>query len=175
MQHIKAVAVLVVTSTCFTLAQAQSLYPLSTHYYAEVGLLATDIKDNGPTYNPNSMRLLVGKPLDRNLAIEGMYAFTVNSENQPGVDAKSSYYGIGLKPQMGLSDNTDLFARIGYARSYVTGSPAGEKTLSDWMYSIGVQTKFTQDIYGQLDYTTYLHREGVSANAVGFSVGMRFY
>ena len=175
MQHIKTLAVLFVTSTSLTLAQAQSLYPLSTNYYAEVGILATAIKDNGPTYNPNSMRLLVGKPLNRNLAIEGMYAFTVSSENQPGFDAKSSYYGIGLKPQIALSDNTDLFARIGYARSYVTASTAGEKTFSDWMYSVGVQTKFTQDVYGQLDYTTYLHRDGLSANALGFSVGIRFY
>ena len=175
MQHIKAIATLALTCACFTAVQAQALYPMSTHYYAEAGLMAMSLKDNGPTYNPHTMRLLVGKPLNQNLAIEGMYAFTVNSDNQTRFDAQSSHYSIGLKPNMGLNDSTDLFARIGYARSYVTASAAGEKTLSDWMYSVGVQTKFTQDVYGQLDYTTFLHREGLSANAIGFSLGMRFY
>jgi len=175
MKYIGPLLTLALTGLSLSTALAQSPYPMATDYYAELGLSALEIKDNGPSYNPTGMRLILGKNLNPHLAVEGIYAFTVSSENEPGFNAKSSHYSIGLKPKVSLNASTDLFARLGYARSYITGSVNGAKSVSDWTYGLGVQTKFTESVYGQLDYTSYADREGAIARAVGFSVGMRFY
>jgi opacity protein-like surface antigen len=175
MKPLTTLTALSLAGVCLSSAQAQTFYPLATDYYAEAGLVAMELKDNGQSYNPNSMRLIAGKTLNRNLSLEGMYAFTINSDNQPNFDAKSTHYGIALKPYISINENTEVFARAGYGRSHVTASASGEKSLSDWSYAIGVQTKFTPDIYGQLDYTNFVHKDGAWAQGIGFSVGMRFY
>ena len=171
---IPCISALVLTTVCLTAANAQNFYPATSNYYAEVGVAATELKENNQTYNPNSMRLVVGKNLNRNFAVEGIYAFTINSDNQPTFDAKSDHYGISIKPQIEINENTDLFMRVGYGRSNVTSSANGEKSASDWIYAIGIQTKFTSDLYGQLDYTNYLHKDGVSVQGIGFSLGIRY-
>lgn len=175
MKPLAPLVALSLTAACLTSANAQNFYPMATDYYAEAAVSAMELKENGQTYSPNAMRLIVGKTLNRNLSVEGMYAFTVNSDNQPSFDAKSDHYGISLKPQISINDNTDVFARVGYGRSNVTSSASGERSISDWSYAIGVQTKFTSDVYGQLDYTNYLHKDGVWVQGIGFSLGMRFY
>jgi hypothetical protein len=175
MKYLAPLVALSLTTACLTSANAQNFYPIATDYYAEASLSAMELKENGQTYSPNAMRLIMGKTLNRNLSVEGMYAFTVNSDNQPNFDAKSNHYGISLKPQISINDNTDVFARVGYGRSNVTSSASGEKSISDWSYAIGAQTKFTADVYGQLDYTNYLHKDGVGVQGIGFSLGMRFY
>jgi len=171
---ISRICALAASITCLTSVNAQNFYAANSSYYAEVGLSPMELKEDNQNYHPNSMRLIVGKNLNRNFAIEGFYQFTIDSDNQPRFDAKSNHYGIALKPQIGMNESTDLFMRVGYGRSNVTSSVNGEKSASDWMYAVGIQTKFTPDVYGQLDYTNYLHKDGLSVQGVGISLGMRY-
>jgi opacity protein-like surface antigen len=155
-------------------AQAQTIFPSETDYYFEVGLVPMEIRENGQTYKPTGMRLILGKNLNRNLAFEGMYAFTVSSDKQPAFDAKSEQYSLSFKPKVGINDHTDAFVRIGYGSSNVTSSIQGSRRITDWSYGIGLQTKINPDLTGQLDYMTYLNKDGLWVRGVGFSLGMRF-
>lgn len=156
--------------------QAQTtLYPNNVGYYAEFGYSALDLKvDGGETSTPQIARVIVGKELHKNLAIEAMYATTVSRDRKATYSGEYTGYGLMLKPKMALSDSTELFARLGWARSDVTASAAGATTGSDMLSGAGIQTKFTPNILGQVDYTNYFHRSGIRAQGWGISLGVLF-
>ena len=156
--------------------QAQTaLYPANSGYYAELGYSAVDLKvDGGETSTPQIVRVIVGKELHKNLAVEGMFATTASRDNKATYSGEFTSYGLMLKPKMALTDSTELFARGGWARSDVTASAAGATTGSDFIYGVGIQTKFTPTVFGQIDYTNYFHRSGIKAEGLGISVGMHY-
>jgi hypothetical protein len=165
---------LALSAVTWTGAQAQTIYPSTTDYYFEVGLVPMEIRESGQIYKPTGMRLILGKNLNSNLAFEGMYAFSLSTDKQPTFDAKSDQYGLFFKPKIVISDATDVFARIGYGSSSVTSSAQGSKTISDWTYGLGIQTRFNSDLFGQLDYMTYANKDGLWVRGVGLSLGLRF-
>jgi hypothetical protein len=157
-------------------ASAQSMMH-DSDYYGEIGYTPLNIDGAGVTYKPDVARFVIGKDLNSNLSIEGMYSTTVSKDSYNGSTVSYSGYGLYLKPKMEVTNDTEVFARVGYARSEFKSSGAGFSSStsdSDVSYGLGIQTKFTKEIYGQLDYMNYYSKDNVKAKGFNVSVGTRF-
>lgn len=148
-------------------------------YYGEVGYLALNLKNrnNGFDATPNLAQVTFGKEIDKNLSAEGSYAFTVSKDSSvvsgTNYTAKASAFGVSLKPKMEITKDVEAFARIGAIHSkYVDEASSVSKTKL--AYGIGIQTQFTKDVYGQVDYMNYYKQDGLSAKGFTISVGTRF-
>jgi len=156
-------------------ASAQSMS--NQGYYGEVGYTPISISGGGLTFKPKLARLVVGKDIHENLSVEGMYGATVSKDNYQGVDVSANAYGIFLKPKMEIAKDTEVFARVGWVHSEIKGSWGGgsaSSSGSDASYGLGIQTKFTKDFYGQLDYMNYYDKNGTTSKGFTVSVGTRF-
>lgn len=158
-------------------ASAQSMS--NQGYYGEVGYTSSNIKNdnNGFAITPKLMRLTVGKELDKNLAVEGTYAFTTSKDSAVvgGVKytGKESFYGAYLKPKMEVAKDVEAFARIGALHTKFEDE-SGSLSKTKLAYGIGMQAQFTKDVYGQVDYMNYYKQDGLSAKGFTVSVGTRF-
>ena len=157
-------------------AQAQAiLYPSDVGYYGEVGYSPIELKvDGGITSHPDTMRFIVGKEIHENWAVEAMYTATVSDDKKTLFAGKTNNFGISLKPKVALTNDTELFARLGMTHSHITASESGEKNTDHFSYGVGLQTKFTSSVYGQVDYMNYYHKDGIRVQGYGVSVGYRF-
>lgn len=146
-------------------------------FYGEAGYSLFSINGSGDTYKPKLARVVVGKDIHENLSVEGMYANTLSKGSTNGTAISISNYGIYLKPKMEVAKDTEVFARVGWSRSAVkatTSNTSESSSDSDGSYGLGVQTKFTKDVYGQVDYMSYYSKDGVSIKGFTVSVGTRF-
>lgn len=151
-------------------------------YYGEIGYTTAHLKNdkNGFSINPKLARLIVGKEFDKNLAVEGAYAFTTSKDsdvvNGVKYTGKVSSYGIYLKPKMEIAEDIEVFARIGALHTEYSEYSGGKSTANKnrLSYGIGIQAKLTKDIYGQVDYMNFYKQNGVTANGFTISVGTRF-
>ena len=159
-------------------ASAQSMHK-DSGYYGEIGYTAMSLKNsnNGFDATPKLARFMVGKDINDNLSVEGMYGTTVSKGNSLGVDTSVDTYGIFLKPKMEVAKDTEIFARVGWVHlkeketlNGVSVSSSG----SDAGYELGIQTKFTKDVYGQLDYMNYYDKNSGTAKGFTVSIGTRF-
>lgn len=158
-------------------ASAQSMS--NQGYYGEVGYLALNLKNdnNGFDATPKLARVTFGKEIDKNLAVEGSYAFTVSKDSSvvggTNYTAKATAFGVSLKPKMEIAKDVEAFARIGATHSNYEdeGSSVSKTKLA---YGIGMQAQFTKDVYGQVDYMNYYKQDGISAKGFTISVGTRF-
>ena len=148
-------------------------------YYGEIGYTTTHFKNdkNGFSIKPKLARLIIGKEFDKNLAVEGAYAFTTSKDSDVvgsvKYTGKVSSYGVYLKPKMEIAEDVEAFARIGALHTEYSDE-AGTANKNRLSYGIGMQAKLTKDIYGQVDYINYYKQNGVTANGFTISVGTRF-
>jgi opacity protein-like surface antigen len=174
--HISRVLTLsLLTSLIAFSAHAQ--YRQSAEYgmYGEVGYAPIDINsDAGGTSTPKAVRFIVGKDINPNLSIEGMYITTMSKDGRTGYDGNISNYGVSLKPKTALTANTELFARAGWGHSDITASIAGARAGEDFTYGVGLQTNITKTVYAQVDYMNYYLKDGLSAKGYTLSLGTRF-
>jgi opacity protein-like surface antigen len=170
-----------------TAAQAQSVAPWS----AELGYSALSVRDgaNGLKWNPSTLRAVVGYDLHRNLAIEGLAAFGVDSDastnptglNTVRLEVRQSY-GLFLKPRLQLDDRTEVFGRLGWTETTVIGSSTSQagvtnsqkRRLNDGAWGAGVNYRFATKAYVGLDYMNSYEKDGIKVDAVTVSVGTRF-
>jgi hypothetical protein len=169
------VALLAVLATGAVSAQSMS----NQGYYGEVGYTALNIKNdsNGFDITPKLARLIVGKEINKGLAVEGTYAFTASKDsavvNGTKYTGKASMFGAYLKPKFEISQDVEVFARVGalHTKYEDEGSSFSKTKLS---YGIGMQTQFTKDVYGQVDYMSYGKQDSVTTKGFTVSVGTRF-
>ena len=172
----RLLAACLLTTLGATTVQAQtSMYPSDVGYYGEIAYTPIELKvDGGEPSKPEPIRFIVGKELHKNWAIEAMYTTTFAKDHMVGFDGHITNYGISLKPKIGLTENTELFARLGVTHSNITAAAGNHRSSGDFSYGVGLQTKFTPAIYGQLDYMHYHHKDGIRVQGYGVSVGYRF-
>lgn len=182
MKKLKHIAMAMTALTIAGAAGAQTM--TDSGYYAEIGYTPLEIKFDGDSSSvkPNLVRLIVGKDVHENLAIEAMVATTVakDTQNIQGTEIKTSAtaYGLYLKPKVALTKDTELFARLGFANTKTklevnTGESATGNDSSA-SYGIGITTKFSKDVYGGLDYVTYYSKDGTNISGLTASIGVRF-
>jgi opacity protein-like surface antigen len=164
-------------SLCAASTAIADSYTKDSAYYAQVGYTPLSVSDENSKYKPKLARFTVGKDIHENLSVEAMYAATVSKDNQQDSNISSSGYGVFLKPKVEIAKDTELFGRIGWFKSTLkatSGDLSETASGSDTSYGLGVQTKFTDSLYGQVDYMNYYHKNGVTSKAVSFSIGTRF-
>lgn len=169
------VALLVVVAT--GTVSAQSMFNQS--YYGEVGYLALNVKNdkNGFDATPKLARVTFGKEIDKNLSVEGGYAFTVSKDSSvvggTKYNAKATTFGVSLKPKMEIIKDVEVFARIGATHSKYEDE-ASSVSKTKLAYGVGVQAQLTKDVYGQVDYMNYYKQDSVTTKGITVSVGTRF-
>lgn len=156
------------TFALFNAAHAQD-------YYGEIGLTPIHLKSEvGDISHPQTIRFLFGMDVHENLAVEALYLTTYSKDSRPGFDAKSTHYGVVLKPKYAITSETIAFARFGVAHANFTASSEGSRTGLDLTYGVGLQTNLSKSLYGQIDYMNYYDKNGQSSKGYTLSVGTRF-
>jgi hypothetical protein len=87
-----------------------------------------------------------------------MAGMTIAKATIQSAKVSDNFLGIYLKPFVNLSGDTMAFARVGYAsHSGKSEKPSGNFTwsTSNPSYGVGLQTQFTKDVYGAIDYMDY--------------------
>lgn len=179
----KTLTALLLAGLCATGAQAQSLK--NDGWYGEVGYLGMKLtNDIGASGTPKLVRLTVGKEVMKNLAVEGMLGLTVSKSTYVDQKESDTLSALYVKPHWEIAPGTDVFVRAGlahnaYKATYIDdGSSASQYSMNKFSYGLGVQTQFTKEIYGALDYmyygkysdsTLYMKHTGFTA-----SIGYRF-
>lgn len=160
-----------------TSASAQSMS--NQGYYGEVGYTSLNIKnaDNGIEVTPKLARFIVGKEIDKNLSVEGTYAFTASKDSATldgtKYTAKATMYGMYLKPKFEIAKDVEAFARIGAIHTkYEDEGSSLSKTKAS--YGLGIQAQFTKDVYGQVDFMNYYKKDSITGKGFTVSVGTRF-
>ena len=159
-------------------ASAQSMSK-DSGYYGEIGYTALNIKNdnNGFDATPKLARFIIGKEIDKNLSVEGSYAFTVSKDSSvvggANYTTKATAFGVSLKPKMEITKDVEAFARIGATHSKYEDE-ASSVSKTNLTYGVGMQAQFTKDVYGQVDYMNYYKQDGITAKGFTVSVGTRF-
>lgn len=153
-------------------AGATSAQTTAKEFYVEGGLLGLKAKNdnNGYSATPKLVRVVAGKEINQNLAVEGMAGLNLSKDD----GSSGSTVGAFLKPKMEVSKDIEVFARVGAARTKLKGDDGSSATISKAAYGVGAQVQFTKDVYGQVDYMNYGKKDSVTANGFTFSVGTRF-
>jgi outer membrane immunogenic protein len=133
------------------IAQAQA------QVYGNIGYASVAVEDADVTLGLIQGRL--GIQMTPNFAIEGEAGFGISDDTIAGVDIEMKYevgaYIVGKAP---ISENFDIFARLGYV-SYEVEASAGGVTAtdsgSDAAYGVGVQGFFTPNDGIRADWTSY--------------------
>lgn len=154
----------------------------SKDFYVEGGLTPMKISEPGLSVTPVVARVVLGKTINNNLAVEGVYAFTAAkdslTEQNTNIDIGVSGYGVYLKPKYEVAPGTEVFARIGYTSSKFTASAGNVSvtsgTYNSVSYGVGAQTEINKDWYAQADYMMFSKKDGTTTKGLGVSVGYRF-
>ncbi len=173
MKKLHLIATAALAALCATGAQAQSRMA-ENGYYGEIGYSSVDVTGAGGGATPQTLRFLVGTELNKGLGLEALYLTTVSKESRVGYDASVRGLGIFVKPKMALTENTEVFARLGAMRADITAGTGGSRTGTDFAYGLGIQSNFSKTMYGQLDYMQSYDKDGVSAKGYTLSLGTRF-
>jgi len=174
----RVLASLVLVATA-GLASAQTA---AKDFYVEGGLVPMKLSDDVLHATPVVARVTLGKDINENLAVEGVYAFTAAKDGatlaNTNVDIGVSGYGLYLKPKFTVAKDTEVFARVGYTSAKATASSGRVSVTSDTMnsfsYGVGLQVSLNKDWYAQGDYTVFSKKDGLTAKGFGVSVGYRF-
>lgn len=143
-----------------SIAVLPSFAQAQTSVYGSVGYAVVDL-DGGDL---GAVQGRVGARFNPYVGVEGEAAFGVKDEEAtiaPGVTGKLelnhqvAVYGVGFLP---LSENADLFARIGYGTAEFEASllgTSGSENLDAWAFGVGGQYFFDGKNGVRVDYTRH--------------------
>jgi Outer membrane protein beta-barrel domain len=169
-------------------AQAQTQTQVPSKLYGEIGYAAIGLDANDGVDNikarPGAITGVIGYQLHPNVAVEGFLGLGLTKDeidlngSPSGVDAKiNNTYGFFIKPGVKVTDNVELFARLGYLRTKLTLS-AGGVSVSDTdtgaAYGLGVNLNLSKTSYVQANWMSYYKEDGVKARGVALAYGVRF-
>ncbi|MFZ5670094.1 MAG: outer membrane beta-barrel protein [Pseudomonadota bacterium] len=127
------------------LAQAQSVY-------GNLGYASVDV-------DPVSLGAVQGRlgvRVNDNFAVEGEAAFGVAGDDIAGVDVDlDNEFGAFLVVLAPVGENTDIFARAGFASAEVDAGPLGSTSDDGGAYGVGIQHFFGENDGFRFDYTHY--------------------
>lgn len=144
------------------LAQAQSVY-------ANIGYTSVDV-------DPVTLGAIQGRlgvRVNNHFAVEGEAAFGVADDDIGGIDVSlDNEFGAFLVLLAPVGENTDLFARAGFASAEVDAGALGSVSDDGAAYGVGVQHFFTDNDGFRFDYTRFDF--GGDADAWGVSYVRKF-
>ena len=161
-------------------AWAQSDMSMATNNsYLEIGYMQLDVKGEGLEAKPSLVRINAGADVASNLAVEGILALSA-SEDSPTFNGQptaasvkvNNMFGLYLKPHVNVTDNFEVFGRLGYINTKASISALGVN-LSDKAdgksYGLGASLKLTKSASLTGDYMVY---DDSDTNAL--TMGLRY-
>jgi opacity protein-like surface antigen len=152
--------------------------------YGEAGYTIGKYTESGNEFQPSAFRLLVGKKINANLAVEGLAAFGVNggTKNISGSEIKvqaDSLVGVYLKPSFQVTPSLEVFGRVGYAKGELTatntGTGASVKGNGDGAsYGVGASYALTPKVSVNADYMMYVSKSNAEYSGVTIGLGYKF-
>lgn len=156
--------------------------------YGEIGYAATSVKSEnaGGVFKakPGIVTGFVGYQFHPNVAVEGFLGLGAKSSEvkwdgaATGAKLKiNNSLGVFVRPSVKVSDEVELFARLGYLHSKLTLSDAsGSESDTDngVAYGLGGNVYLSKTSYLQLNWTNYYKKDGVKIDGIGLAYGMRF-
>ena len=186
--HIVALSVALSVALASAGAFAQSKSNVDAPYI-ELGYASAQYNSDGipGLSNANQLRITLGKNMSENFAIDGVYATDTNDSSTTALASTvgtvnfklTSSYGVHIKPKMMISDAVELFARLGYFSQKSTDSRPAVNTNVDsngtsLSYGLGASLKFSQNVYGSLDWMQMYKKDGLDIKGMGLSIGYKF-
>lgn len=157
-------------------------------FYGEVGYVIVTAKDvssnNIGTFKPSGAWLTLGNVIVDNLAVEGYLVEGLSSDaiavgNAKADIALKTSYGVGLRPFVHLTDDLELYGRLGSMRTKsqstvsFNGQSVSESSSSTrTIYGIGLAYKLTNTTKLVADYVKFSNKEDTRTSSM--SVGVRF-
>lgn len=167
-----------------TAAMAQS----TGNLYGEAAYAMVTTKDtssvNLGSFDLTAARLTLGTVVTNNLAVEGFLSQGLSSDSKVisgvNVDIKAKTgYGFAVRPFVNLTNQIELFGRIGSIRNEVEATvSANGRSLStsdkttNTIYGAGVAYKFDKNMTAVVDYTKLSNKNDTKTSMV--AIGVRF-
>ncbi|HEX8987543.1 MAG TPA: outer membrane beta-barrel protein [Rhodocyclaceae bacterium] len=127
------------------------------------GESSTDI--NGGSSRDTSYKLFAGYDFNRNWAVEGAYA-DLGKPGYPQGDARETAWYVAGKGALPISQQFDLFAKLGATRN--KRDLGGDNSRTDLLAGIGAEYKFNKQVGLRLEYEDF-GKFGDNGNGIGSS------
>jgi opacity protein-like surface antigen len=184
----KILALAVIAAACSTTVFAQKTGTL----YGEAAYSMVTFKDTSQdgigTLKPTAGRFTLGTVVMDNVAVEGFMqqglsdsTKAINANTNVQLEMKSGY-GFAVRPFLNLSNETELFGRIGSMRqeaafkatSISNGTVLANETnkSTNTLYGAGIAYKISDDMKAVVDYTKLNKKDNVDLSIV--SIGLRY-
>jgi len=157
---------------------------MSSNMYGELGYNMIEIEDNrlgGFSSDNDALSAIVGYRFHPNVSGELFLGTGIGSEDNTvgGANVRSkvsSSYGLFVRPSFMVSDQFEVFGRVGFLRSRLSLNGPGVSSVSGTSpaYGVGANWHFSPNMYGQLAYTSFYDRNDTQAQGVTLGLGMRF-
>jgi hypothetical protein len=180
MQAITKLISITVLATAASCASAQ-WYGELTHVSATTKYSSSNTNIES---NPKSIGAYIGYQLNDNFAAEGLIGTGIGgtdvkvngaSQNNP-VTAKTDYlYGAFVKAKNNLSEEVEVFGRLGYLEGKTTSSntSASSSTVKgDWAYGLGTNYHVNKKTYVSASWMNLHNKDSVKST--GWTIGLGF-
>jgi opacity protein-like surface antigen len=164
-------------------AHAQTQTPANP-WYGELAYAPVKIKEAGATDGTaKNLRGILGYELHPNVALEGLLSLGVGDAsvtvNGDPVDTRvNRVVGLYVKPKVAVSQDIELFARLGYARTKITSTSStgdsGSGSESDMSYGLGAAYRINDRWSAVVDYMRYHDKDGVRLQGLSAGLRLRF-
>lgn len=156
--------------------------------YAEIGYtqLNVNITDGVDSlkFSPVAFSGVLGYQLMPNVALEGFLGLGADGGRVKYNGVKTSIkgqvknaLGVFVRPSFAVSDNLNLFARVGWVRSELelsTSSASLSLRDNDVAYGFGANFSLSKNSYVQASWMNYFKKDGFKADGFTVAYGHRF-
>ena len=166
-------------------AQAQSVVYTEATY-----LLLSATSHASPsgttTSDGKAAAAIVGYQLNENLSLEGMVASGLSSadvklngttQTNPVTQKLDLAYGAYVRAKTTLTNDVEIFARVGRSGWHTTASTASASSSShlyDWMYSAGLNYNINKSTYLTGGWASIYNKSSTKTDGYSLGIGFRF-
>lgn len=177
---IRFLSVTAVLATAAAAAQAQ------VYVEGSVAALTAKESSNGiqTQSKPSNFSGLVGYKVHPNVDVEGYLglgagkANTTENGKDNGEEFKvKSSFGVFVKPKVMVSNELELFARVGYLENKfntISQNATYKTTNGSFAYGVGANYYFDKRTYVTGSYMNYNNKDGFKVNGLSVGVGYKF-
>ena len=135
--------------------------------------------------NANHLVITLGKNMSENYALEGVYASGMSDSSSTSLGTTvnikmTTSYGLYVKPKAKITDAIEVFGRFGYLSlkssftvpAFPSNNANNDGTSPSW--GLGTSMKYTDKIYGTLDWMQMYKKDDADIKGFGLSVGYNF-
>lgn len=160
---IRFLSVTAVLATAAAAAHAQ--------VYVEGAYNPINITNAGSTVKPGAISGVLGYEVNPNLAAEAYLASGVKKDKD-GTKLSNSF-AVFLKPKVMVSNEVEVFARLGYEKS---NASIGATSFSNSSFAYGLGGNYYMDkkTYVTASYMSHYSKDGFKINGLNIGVGYKF-